>query len=314
MLLVLEGWVRRMAGEHQRGEPDKRVEGFLQGAARWLGGMCLSYLFGFQRIRGTAPPSGAELRMQLSAIATLLKAISGQTPEGTSHIQLNPTASNRLQLPEASDLFLHLLQTSLDTFRETASGVAPFELHLVSLYMACVLGQSGMEDYVFPIGILDEPSPPGMIDPLHVARTVFQLQNTIGGWVYQAVPDVSLAPCSLAPFLQVAILLHLWVQWRPLAYLWGCEDFDKHLELYLQRALARVGAVLPRRRPPPRHCRSMLYQLRRGPCITSRVTASLGSRSEVHGSVMHRRRKCAASLRGAGPPLWAAAHEGDDDG
>ena len=191
MLLILEGWVRRMA-RAQQGEPDQQVGGFLEAAARWLGGMCQSHLSGFQRIRGAALPSGAELRMQLSAIATLLKAISGQTPEASSRIQPHPTASNRIQLPEASDLFLRLLQNSLDTITETASVVAHFELHLVSLYMACVLGQSEMESRVFPIGVLDEPSPLGMVDTLHMARTVLHMQNTIGGWVFQATPDVSL--------------------------------------------------------------------------------------------------------------------------
>ena len=75
---MLEGWVRRMAGAYQGGL-NQRIRGSLRNASSWLGEMCSAHLLGVQRIRGAAQPSGAELRMQLSAFTTLSK-VSGSTP------------------------------------------------------------------------------------------------------------------------------------------------------------------------------------------------------------------------------------------
>ena len=165
MLLMLEGWVRRMAGARQ-GVTDQRVRRYLRDASCWLGNICSAHLSGVQQIRGAAQPSGAELRMQLSATATISK-ISGLTLEAA---------------------FLWHLKNSLCAFLEAAAVTAHLELHLVSLFVACILDQPGIECRIFPFSSFDGPPRRSVM-----AHTVLYLQSSMGLWMSQAIPAVSLA-------------------------------------------------------------------------------------------------------------------------
>ena len=176
---MLEGWVRRMAAAHQ-GKPSQEVGDCFHVASCWLGDMCNAHLLGFQQIRGASQPSGAELRMQLSAITTMSK-ISGS-----------------ISIPEASGLFLWHLKNSLCSVIEVASGTAHFELHMVSLYMACVMGQPGIDWRIFPIGSLD--GPPSVSSKLpYAAHTVICLQGYVGLCVFRTeLASINLAEHAIA--------------------------------------------------------------------------------------------------------------------
>ena len=172
MSLTLEGWVRRVVGVRE-GEHSPRMRDHLPEFMWWLGCVCSAHLSGVQRIRGAAQPSGAELRMQLSALATMSKI-------------------GRL-MPEAPNLFLHHLTDSLCTVMEADAGTGHLELHFISLYMACILGQPGMERRIFPIGLLDSvsSSPHGSPDPPTLAHNTLCLQINVGAWVTRAVQRAS---------------------------------------------------------------------------------------------------------------------------
>ena len=228
MLLMLEGWVRRMAGAYQGGL-NQRIRGSLRNASSWLGEMCSAHLLGVQRIRGAAQPSGAELRMQLSAATTLSK-VSGTTPE-------------------AADLFLlHLKNLLCPDVGADLTGTAHLEVHLVSLYMACVLGQPGMESRIFPVSSLDGPPRRSVI-----AHAVLYLQNIIRVWMFRATPAVSMGQHAIAllmtgplwSMLHAALGINLHPFFRLSSYsAFGCDGRHRPTSEALQTLLTMSDFVL----------------------------------------------------------------------
>ena len=103
------------------GQQQPRVQDMLAAAVAWLGHMCVSHVVAVQRLHGEARPSGAELRMQLSAAATLLK-------------YLNAEASRPFTL-------LILLSLSEEPWDAAAALLDSHQLHFISLYIAGLQNQ-----------------------------------------------------------------------------------------------------------------------------------------------------------------------------
>ena len=103
------------------GQQQPRVQDMLAAAVAWLGHMCVSHVVAVQRLHGEARPSGAELRMQLSAAATLLK-------------YLNAEAARPFTL-------LILLSLSEEPWDAAAALLDSHQLHFISLYIAGLQNQ-----------------------------------------------------------------------------------------------------------------------------------------------------------------------------
>ena len=171
MLLTLEGWVRRMATAHGGGASSEQqhVEELLVETVLWLSNMSRHHLVAVQRLHGEAGLSGAELRMQLSAAATLLK-----------HRGLAINAAQPLTL-----LTKLLLQTdrlanpgdAASAFPFSKVSIPHFHLHAISLYITCHHKQPGV-DWGLSASPLD-PLPSFTDDVKALAGTVLFLHGII---------------------------------------------------------------------------------------------------------------------------------------
>ena len=144
MLLNMEGWVRRMAAAHGGGMSGQRqtVRDLLAQAAEWLGCLCVSFALGMARLSSEAGLSGAQIRMQLSAAATMLK-----------HRGLSVKAARSLT-------FLVMVALREESSPSPQDNI-PHQLHFISLYIAGLQNQPGMDSW----GLSSPPSGSSPLNP-----------------------------------------------------------------------------------------------------------------------------------------------------
>ena len=173
MLLTLEGWVRRMEVTYGGGASGQHVEDLLAEAVAWLGRMCHSHVRGVRRLHGEAQPSGAEIRMQLSAAATMLKH------GGVAAKAARP--------------FMSLI---LDSLRDASASLCiPHQLHFISLYVAS--RDWGLSS-PFPCSIPLDPLSAFTENARALADTVLSLHGAIQARLFSLTPAVGLGSLALS--------------------------------------------------------------------------------------------------------------------
>ena len=152
---MIDGCVRRMA-EAATAATGQWTKAWLKQATEWLASMCNTFSSGMQQLRGAERMTDAELRMLLSATATVAK--------------------NRGLNVEATHLFLWCLRP----LSHSLCGFDSQHLHFLSLYMAAVHQPQPGPQQCLPAG-LDwcGISPPNDDGPLH-PQLVSASSNIIG--------------------------------------------------------------------------------------------------------------------------------------
>ena len=177
--------MRRMTVACGGGASEQHVKDLLAGAVAWLGIMSLTHVLAVLQLHGEAQPSGAELRMQLSATATMLK-----------YGGLAITAARPFAFP--------IMMSIQEPPREAASawGSIPHQLHFVSLYIAALQNQPGGDWGLYSPsfgGFLHDPSLiPFTEDSRDLADSVLSLHQIIQARLFYLTNTADLGPHALA--------------------------------------------------------------------------------------------------------------------
>ena len=176
--------MRRMVaayGDRASGQ-QQQVKDVIAKAVAWLGRMCHSLVMGVHRLRSDAKLSGAELRMQLSAAATVLK-----------HWGLAGKAAQ----PFTSLVMLSLLAPSRDA--ASAPDSMPHHLHFISLYFAGLQNPQTVMNW----GPSLHPSGgfrcyPSTEDARIMVSTILNLHGVIQARLFRLAPAVGLGALALS--------------------------------------------------------------------------------------------------------------------